>query len=785
MKFIILFIESNMAINLFDSIFNKTNSWLTPSAGFIPSQTTQQPTIPYNQSYKPFISPEQDPTAWYDPWMRLSMQTGQDSLQLANNWLIPSSVDSNNLFNSDKSTPWDPNSLLKPISEVSTDTSNRIGWMQKNMNDWAYNAEQNKKDTITWLLQKWYNKDAIVLAMKKLDDNNHDWSQSFLDNPIKWSLAAGASAVMSIPQLITWGIWTATNTDWMDKSAQNHDSFGTVAWNIASQSIKWVSEMALGAAMGWGFWTTKGIIYNDLFSAKPVQEAISENLTKPIISGVKTGQEALWLDPNSYASKNVQDIGGTLWTLWAFHVGSKWVDAGLSKGSEFMKNRMKSDPTYIPPMDTWNNAMSSESVQGNVQKPWIVTNVQDKVFWPSSELELAGKAVSPRSVKSKWPNQKLEWNANALSGLQQLHDDSIAWKIDADIGTMQWWAEWIEQALDIHGKRIGELTKGDAKVKVSDIVWWLEKQMENPLSWLSWPVKSIANSIIDVFKNKAYKDWMTISDIQQAMSDIKSQIFSDNKLVQALKKETAGRWVSEFINTLSDRFNKAIDDTSGNSIELAREKKAYSRLKGIQDDLMQSLLVNNRNSKTGATGKAGTIVALYELSKGWLWAIPKVMALKYITGTMGEYWTRSGAYEKLIRTLDRKALQRSKWEYNTGDTSILNLKKNGWNSSNNSSGMASKKPIWVNPTFDKWTWLADLWPKSPPIVKWVREEGNNSSKPLKNDKQQVSKSSASTKSDTANSTPTPKPIIKPKESAPVKTELSGKAFLSSVRISFS
>ena len=117
--------------------------------------------------------------------------------------------------------------------------------------------------------------------------------------------------------------------------------------------------------------------------------------------------------------------------------------------------------------------------------------------------------------------------------------------------------------------------------------------------------------------------------------------------------------MKEFINTIDDRFNKAIDETSGNSIELKRAKSAYAKYKAMQGDFMNSLMVNSRSSKTGLQGRAGTILGLAELVNNGAKVIPKVLALKYITGKMGEAATRGGAYEKLIRNLDRKAIKRA------------------------------------------------------------------------------------------------------------------------------
>lgn len=567
---------------------------------------------------------------------------------------------------------------------------------QNALNRWYSDLSPEKeskiKDYIRQKLDAGVSPDIIKEALAKAKS---EWKLqwSWLDNPISGTLATIES------WLSKWiaGLETGISNMWSAPLQEDTTSGLT-------RLTKWALETGLGSAqlatsvMPTTMWA-KALIaptVNTLFSTETAENVISP-ITEWIGTGIGMWQEALWYNPESSVSKDIQGIWSTAGTIallwWAQKWGSKLYDYSAGKLSKWMESMYKRTgkkiPEQKPPvMDEWNNAISSEWVQWEIQAPGIIAGVQDKIFWDKNNVNLAGRAVSPRSTKQKSPNQKAEWDTKAYEWLQQLHDDSIAGRVDTDIGTMKWWAEWIEQGLDFWGKKIGEYTESDAKVPVTDIVWKLGEHMQNPLSNLSWPVKSIADAIIKVFSDPTYKDGMTISDIQQAMSDIKSQIYSDHKLVQSLSRETAGRWVNDFINTLNDRFQKAIDETSGNSIELQRAKQAYSRYKQIQGDFMQSLLVNNRNSKTGATGKAGIILGLYELSKGWAAAIPKVLALKYITGKMGEYGTRSWAYEKLIRNMDRQALQRAKGKYNTGDKSTLNLnnkKNDSWNSSNTDS----------------------------------------------------------------------------------------------------
>jgi len=121
-------------------------------------------------------------------------------------------------------------------------------------------------------------------------------------------------------------------------------------------------------------------------------------------------------------------------------------------------------------------------------------------------------------------------------------------------------------------------------------------------------MSKLAKTIVDVFSDPKYKDGMTINDAQDAMSTIKSQIFSDHKNVSALYKETSGKAVKDFLDTFSERFERAIEETTGNLPELQKAKAAYTKYKKIQKDFVASMLVNERNAKGGALSKAGSAV---------------------------------------------------------------------------------------------------------------------------------------------------------------------------------
>lgn len=192
--------------------------------------------------------------------------------------------------------------------------------------------------------------------------------------------------------------------------------------------------------------------------------------------------------------------------------------------------------------------------------------------------------------------------------------------------------------------------------------------MEDPTTRYSGAMKSLAQDIIEILSDKAYKDGITIRDLQSHLSTIKSKIFSDYKNVSSLYGEASGRAIKEFLDDISNRYDQAIENSSSNLPELKAAKKAYSNLKKIEKDLAASMLVNERNTKGGALSKAGSVVGLYELLKNpTLSGIATSIITKTILNEMGAANTRGGAYEALIRNLDREAMGRGPSTSNSYD----------------------------------------------------------------------------------------------------------------------
>lgn len=307
--------------------------------------------------------------------------------------------------------------------------------------------------------------------------------------------------------------------------------------------------------------------------------------------------------------------------------------------------------------------------------------------------ELAANALRPKQTKEKGLKARRESDKIALEGIEQMYSDNRTGLTTADISTMEGGVEAVEQSLDVHGKRIGEMTKSDAPVMVNDIVQQLQEAMKDPKTQYAGPLKSLAEDIVNILGDPQYVTGITIADLQDHLSTIKSKIFSDYKNVSALYKEASGRAVREFIDNLWNRYDQAIESATSNLAGLKKEQKAYARLKKIQKDFADSLVVDKRNIKGGALSKVGSVLGLVELLKnGTLSGIATSIVMKTVLSEMGYAKGRAGSYEALIRNLDREAVDRYQ-----NNPSTSNPPTDDWNISPDNGSVAPEGPVWVTP----------------------------------------------------------------------------------------
>lgn len=197
----------------------------------------------------------------------------------------------------------------------------------------------------------------------------------------------------------------------------------------------------------------------------------------------------------------------------------------------------------------------------------------------------------------------------------------------------------MSEGMEYWGKKIGDLTKSDAPMEVGDLVTNLDNALKNPLTKVNSELYNLANNISSIFKETGGK--LSIENAQRAMSNIKSEIFNNAETVKKLYKTDAGKALLDFIDGFGARFDKTIEESTGNLPELTDAKGAYARYAKIQKDFLRSFLANERNSKTGISGTAGTLVGLYELIKNpTLSGITTSIITKLIMDEVGHAKTR-------------------------------------------------------------------------------------------------------------------------------------------------
>lgn len=262
-----------------------------------------------------------------------------------------------------------------------------------------------------------------------------------------------------------------------------------------------------------------------------------------------------------------------------------------------MAKKRSEQPAPISDMGD-NNAINSQGIKGTVPEPTIITNIKDKVFGDSNDIDLANRAVSPRNVKGKTMSDKMKSGEVALAGIQQLHDDSIAGNITTDIGTIEGGIAGIEEARQHYGKIIGENANPDEKIGATDIGQTLKEELQNPIMVISGPIKGIGDDLVQMLDHPSFQDGITMKDVQTTLSTISNRIRNSPELRNSLQSEPAGQAVSAFIDELARRYEKAVEE-GGNGVADKQARQAYAKYMKIQNDLLNSGMVNARNTRSG------------------------------------------------------------------------------------------------------------------------------------------------------------------------------------------
>lgn len=309
------------------------------------------------------------------------------------------------------------------------------------------------------------------------------------------------------------------------------------------------------------------------------------------------------------------------------------------------------------------DAISPEWVEFNVEKtPKLYENITDKIFLSDDNVELATKSIFPKISKEKWTKAKLEAWENAYKWVEQLYNDKAAGIIKADIHDMWWAVEWIDEALEHWWKQIWNITKSDVKIDFTPEV----KELTENLLW-EWAkfnkkVYNFTKELVDTFWE--YKNILSVKWTQEALSNVKANLFSSVENIKNFNKSAIWKKTLDILDKMQNKLDDTIEKTSGNSEQFLKAKENYTKYKRIQKDLLDSYLINQRNSGKWLSWMAGQLWWAAEILQNPFSAsqIAKWLVFKHIWDLIWKSKTRSWNWEKLIRNLDREAIKRAeKW----------------------------------------------------------------------------------------------------------------------------
>lgn len=413
--------------------------------------------------------------------------------------------------------------------------------------------------------------------------------------------------------------------------------------------LEWLAELTWVKKVGW------------VFKAGDVSNL--KNISKDAIA--KMNQEIF-----NKASTGIEKIAGNMWEV---------KNKTFEKANEIFGNMPKTSKEY-------QKAISPDWIEYEVEKtPTLFENINDKVFRKNNQ-EMAVQSVFPKQTKEKGIKARLRSWEIALDSVEQLYNDRAKWIITANINEMWGGVEWVDEAMSYWGKKIWEYTDINYTVDLTDEVSELKNVLTKQFAKLNPEMYNRVNRVVTEFEASPE---VSIKALQEWMSNIKSDVFSNFEITKQLASSSTWKGLSKFLDGLQDKFDTSIDVASGWSKELKQAKTAYSKYKKIQKDLTDSYIVSQRQAWKGLSKTAWAMWGAYEIlqnpSISW---IMKWLILKQSWELISKARSRDGNWEMLIRNMDRKGVE----QYNLNRQYVPkteNLAGNNGNTPNKSDSTSS------------------------------------------------------------------------------------------------
>jgi len=512
-------------------------------------------------------------------------------------------------------------------------------------------------------------------------------------------------------------------------------------WNESAQAYnewkQWFGETAFQIWGKW-VWEVSETIWDAFMSLlKTVAPTETEDYVKKITSDFVNENEYTqgvmqilqeyekrkkWLKENSpedyrNLEASVWGISGLVDMLWfgAWKKAVEWatsaqvkemtkqlatkLNEGLKTSWEMIKNIKWTVVNWVKRTwktieNLWDNwelfpAITDNWIKFEIAKPNITYRINDKLFWDNL-WDLASQAVKPRiNIRKGYKWMVRSWD-DVLNWINSLYDDFADWIINADIQTMKWWVEWLEEAKSYWWKVIWDLSEWQVNnIDITDDTLKALNKIDNDELMQIDDMFPKVSKIMNTFAKTGWD--ISIKRIQEKLSSIKWDIFSNAETVWKLTSTESWRVLGDFLNDVTSKLDEAISKIDWDGM-WKKAKSKYATYSKLENDFVKSFMVNNRNSKNWLSGVAGNMAWIAQIlsDQSVKWAV-KSLALKFAWDIIGYNKTRAWAWEKLIRKLHLKSIENAK---KIKDKSSVDLNNSNITSSMSSTN-SSMDAIWT------------------------------------------------------------------------------------------
>ena len=263
-----------------------------------------------------------------------------------------------------------------------------------------------------------------------------------------------------------------------------------------------------------------------------------------------------------------------------------------------------------------------------------------KLFIDVSDKQLAGKAVSPRTI---WKSaaQKLKSIADVEKNTKKFYDNVRTGLLEWDISTLESAAQTIVDNISTVWARIWNAVK--------EVDWFVD--IDNNLTddiisalWAKWAEVSPATPILKKFFDSLWDGKLTIEDAYELKKVYSNEVTKLYKSWDAWTKQYKA--LNDWVKFLNTKIDEIIETNLWD--EFANDKLLFRELKTLVDDMVASALVEWRASPFSLAERIWQVESIFS---------PVNSIKQKLIKTSDDLNKRGWAWEELIKRYDEASIK--------------------------------------------------------------------------------------------------------------------------------